>query len=347
MNQTLIKVGIIGGTGYTGVELLRLLAQHPYVHVSAVTSRGEAGVSLADYFPSLRGHYDDLKFTSPEDANLEQCDVIFFATPHGVAMRDAKKLLNQDIKIIDLSADFRLQSTELFQQYYNMEHTEAELLKKAVYGLPELHRANIKTANLVANPGCYPTVVQLGLIPFLAANMIKPDVIIADCKSGVSGAGRKAELGLLFSELNDNFKAYGIKQHRHHPEIEQGLHAYNTNTHIIFTPHLVPMIRGMFATLYASMTQDFTLDELQNCIESFYKNEPFIDILAPYSMPDTRSVRGANKLRLSIAPKGNQLIILGVQDNLVKGASGQAIQNMNIMFDFPETMGLMNLPLQP
>ena len=254
----MIKVGIVGGTGYTGVELLRLLAQHPQVELRSITSRSEAGISVAEMFPSLRGRVD-LKFTTPENAKLNECDAVFFATPHGVAMSQAKDLLAENVKVLDLAADFRLQDTAVFEQWYGMPHACPDILKEAVYGLPEINREKIKKARIVGLPGCYPTSVQLGLAPLLSTKnsnkqlLIDGQSLIADCKSGTSGAGRKAEIPTLLSEASDNFKAYGVKGHRHLPEIEQGLKAIAGHDKIAltFVPHLTPMIRGIHSTLYA------------------------------------------------------------------------------------------------
>ena len=349
MAQTL-KIGIVGATGYTGVELLRLLAKHPYAQVVSITSRSEAGVHIADYFPSLRGVYD-LRFQTPEEAQLDQCDAVFFATPHGVAMRDAPDLLAKGVKVIDLSADFRLEDAAVWEKWYKLPFTAHEALSEAVYGLCELNREKIKQARLIANPGCYPTCVSLPLIPLLKAQALVDKMpIIADCKSGVSGAGRKASIGSLFCEAGDNFKAYGVAGHRHLPEIRQTLNKLQANTgeHLIFVPHLTPMIRGMFATTYVHLKDGVCPHEL---LSQAYSGSAFVDVMPKGSLPETRSVRGANLCRISVqkAPEyeDNVWILMSVQDNLVKGAAGQAIQNLNIMFDLPETSGLDNITLLP
>ncbi|MBR6876777.1 MAG: N-acetyl-gamma-glutamyl-phosphate reductase [Neisseriaceae bacterium] len=349
MAQTL-KIGIVGATGYTGVELLRLLAKHPYAQVVSITSRSEAGVHIADYFPSLRGVYD-LRFQTPEEAQLDQCDAVFFATPHGVAMRDAPDLLAKGVKVIDLSADFRLEDAAVWEKWYKLPFTAHEALSEAVYGLCELNREKIKQARLIANPGCYPTCVSLPLIPLLKAQALVDGMpIIADCKSGVSGAGRKASIGSLFCEAGDNFKAYGVAGHRHLPEIRQTLNKLQANTgeHLIFVPHLTPMIRGMFATTYVHLKDGVCPHEL---LSQAYSGSAFVDVMPKGSLPETRSVRGANLCRISVqkAPEyeDNVWILMSVQDNLVKGAAGQAIQNLNIMFDLPETSGLDNITLLP
>ncbi|RCS57571.1 N-acetyl-gamma-glutamyl-phosphate reductase [Parvibium lacunae] len=344
----MIKVGIVGGTGYTGVELLRLLAGHHQVQLQAITSRKEDGVAVADMFPSLRGHVD-LAFSSPDKAALDRCDVVFFATPHGVAMAQARELLAAGVRIIDLAADFRLQDTAVFEQWYGMPHTCPELLSEAVYGLPEIHRHALAKARLVGNPGCYPTTVQLGLLPLLEkGGLIDTQHIIADCKSGVSGAGRKAELPYLLTEAGDNFKAYGVKGHRHHPEIVEQLQKIaGVPIHLTFVPHLVPMIRGMFSTLYVTLTDAGQAIDCHALYADRYANEPFVDVLPKGMLPDTRSVRASNMLRIAVHQQGQQLILLVVQDNLTKGAAGQAVQVMNAMFGLPETTGLTGIAVLP
>ena len=349
-----LRIGIVGGTGYTGVELLRLLARHPQAELAAITSRKEAGTPVADMFPSLRGHVD-LSFTTPDDAPLHTCDIVFFATPHGVAMAQARRLLDAGVRLIDLAADFRLQNLTEFTQWYGMEHACPDLLQEAVYGLPELHREAIAKARIVANPGCYPTTVQLGFAPLLRTpGLVEATHLMANCASGVSGAGRKAEIGLLFSEASDNFKAYGVKGHRHGPEINEQLRRIagavpgSSAVDCLFVPHLTPMIRGMHATLSARLTPAGQALDLQELYGTFYANEPFVDVLPPGSAPETRSVRGANTLRLAVhKPRPDMAVILVVQDNLTKGASGQAVQNMNVMFGLPENMGLDGLAVLP
>lgn len=345
----MIKVGIVGGTGYTGVELLRLLAVHPDVQLTAITSRKEDGLPVADMFPSLRGRVD-IAFSSPDKADLKQCDVVFFATPHGVAMAQAPELLAAGVKVIDLAADFRIKDRAVFEKWYKIEHTAPELLDEAVYGLPELNRDDIKGARLIANPGCYPTTMQLGFYPLLKAGLIDAGSLIADCKSGVSGAGRKAEIGTLFSESSDNFKAYGVHGHRHAPETSAQLARYtDQKVGLIFTPHLVPMIRGMHATLYARLTKEIDNAALQALFEEQYKDSEFVDVMPFGSHPETRSTRGSNMLRLALhRPEGTDtVVILVVQDNLVKGASGQAVQCMNLMFGLEESKGLQQIALLP
>ena len=352
----MIKVGIVGGTGYTGVELLRLLAQHPQVQIVAITSRTEAGMPVAEMFPSLRGRVD-LKFTTPDESNLNDCDVVFFATPHGVAMAQAKELLANNVKILDLAADFRLKDVKEFSKWYGMEHSCPDILAEAVYGLAEINRDAIKKARVVGLAGCYPTSIQLGLAPLLSPkstggkHLIDSNHIISDSKSGTSGAGRKAEIATLLSEASDNFKAYGVKGHRHLPEIVQGLKAIAGHDQIglTFVPHLTPMVRGIHSTLYVRLTDAGKEVDYQKLYENFYKDEPFVDVMPAGSHPETRSVRGSNGIRIAIHRPGggDTLVILVVEDNLVKGASGQGVQCMNLMFGLPETMGLSQIAVSP
>jgi N-acetyl-gamma-glutamyl-phosphate reductase len=349
-NTKKIKVGIVGGTGYTGVELLRLLSMHPHASLTVITSRGDAGLPVADMFPSLRG-FVDLAFSDPSQANLTACDVVFFATPHGVAMSQARELLNAGVKVIDLAADFRLQDTAVFEKWYKMPHSCPDVLEGAVYGIPELYREQIKSANVIGNPGCYPTTVLLGLAPLLKQGWLDFNApIIADAKSGVSGAGRKAEVATLFAEASDNLKAYGVAGHRHHPEILAQLKALSKEDALqfIFVPHLIPMIRGMLSTLYVKLNKSLDISALQELYETFYAGEHFVDVMPQGGLPETRSVRGANQLRIALHGQPNEyLTILVIQDNLVKGAAGQAVQNMNIMFGLEESLGLSVVPLMP
>lgn len=352
----MIKVGIVGGTGYTGVELLRILATHPEVQLTTITSRKEDGLAVADMYPSLRGHIS-LKFSAPDKANLTDCDVVFFATPHGVAMAQARELLAVGVKVIDLAADFRIKDVAKFEQWYGMTHSCPDLLHEAIYGLPELNRDAIKSARLVGNPGCYPTTIQLGFYPLIKAGIIDVTNLIADCKSGVSGAGRKAEMSLLFSEASDNFKAYSVSGHRHNPETLEQLQkmcpksnsASPAQVGLIFTPHLVPIIRGMHSTLYAKLNTEIDNAALQALFETTYQHDTFVDVMPFGSHPETRSTRGSNTLRIALhrPENGSTLVILVVQDNLVKGASGQAVQCMNLMFGLQETCGLTQLPILP
>jgi len=342
----MIKAGIVGGTGYTGVELLRLLAMHPEVELRVITSRSDAGMPVADMFPNLRNKVD-LCFSEPTLENLSQCDVVFYATPHGVAMAGATALLDKGVKIIDLGADFRIKDIPTWEQWYGMPHTTPELVAEAVYGLPEVNRDEIKSARLIACPGCYPTAVQLGFMPLLENALVDIDHLIADAKSGVSGAGRKANVGTLLCESSESFKAYAVAGHRHLPEISQGLRQMaGANVGLTFVPHLTPMIRGIHATLYATLKTDV---DLQSLYEQRYQDETFVDVMPAGSHPETRSVKGANQCRIAIhRPQGGDtVVVLSVIDNLVKGAAGQAVQNMNIMFALDESAGLNSIALLP
>lgn len=347
----MIKIGIVGGTGYTGVELLRILAAHPHAELTAITSRKEDGMPVAEMFPSLRG-FVSLAFSAPEKTPLQECDVVFFATPHGVAMAQARELLAAGVKVIDLAADFRLKDTAEFEQWYGMPHSCPGLLAEAVYGLPEINREAIKSARLIGLPGCYPTSMQLGFAPVLAQkkSLVNEAALIADCKSGVSGAGRKAEVHALLAEASDNFKAYGVKGHRHLPETVQGLQAIaGRKIGLTFVPHLVPMIRGIHSTLYATVLPEARDTDFQSLYENYYRDSVFVDVLPAGSHPETRSVRGSNMLRIALhRPAGSeQLVILVVEDNLVKGAAGQGVQCMNIMFNLDESTGLKQVPVMP
>ena len=336
----MIKAGIVGATGYTGLELMRLLALHPEASLDLVTSRSEAGKPVSGQFPSLRGVVD-LHYREPETGELAGCDVVFFATPHGTAMQHVPELLEKGVRVIDLSADFRLKDAAEWEQWYAHKHACPELLEAAVYGLPEMHRDAIAKARLVANPGCYPTAVQLGFLPLLEQGLADPNTLIADAKSGVSGAGRKLALNYLYCETADSFTAYAVGGHRHLPEIRQGLRlAQGGPLELVFVPHLVPQIRGIHATLYARLNDPRT--DLQRLYEERYADEPFVDVMPAGSHPGTNAVRGSNVCRIAChRPQGGDFaVILAVEDNLVKGAAGQAIQNMNIMYGLPETTGL-------
>lgn len=342
----MVKVGIVGGTGYTGLELLRLLVQHQNVELRVITSRSEAGMPVAEMFPSLRSRVA-LTFVDPGAAQLETCDVVFFATPNGVAMQQVSSLLDAGVRVIDLAADFRLKDVSEWERWYGMTHVSPRRIDEAVYGLPEVNREKIKTARLVANPGCYPTAVQLGFLPLVESGVVDLGHLVADAKSGVSGAGRKAEVHTLFSEAADNFKAYGANGHRHLPEIRQGLAAAAKQpVGLTFVPHLTPLIRGIHATLYAKIERDV---DFQALFEARYRDEPFVDVLPPNSHPETRSVRASNICRIALhRPQGGDtLVVLSVIDNLVKGAAGQAVQNMNLMFGLDESSGLSQVPVLP
>lgn len=335
----MLKIGIVGGTGYTGVELLRLLADHPETRVEVITSRSNAGTPVADVFPNLRGKFD-IQFSQPDVDSYQNCDLVFFATPNGVAMGQAKALLDKGIKLIDLAADFRIQDIETWEKWYGEAHACPSLVEQAVYGLPELNRDAIKTASLVANPGCYPITVILGLLPLLKNGLIEPSSIIADCKSGVSGAGRNANIATTYSELSESVKAYAVTGHRHLPEIRQILQSINNQAELVFIPHLMPMVRGLHATVYADANNTDT--NIQQVFENFYRDEPFVDVMPAGSHPETRSVKGANHCRIAVhyLDTSKKYVVLAVIDNLVKGAAGQAIQNMNLMFGLNETTGL-------
>ncbi len=345
----MVKVGIVGGTGYTGVELLRLLARHPSVALTVITSRSEAGVAVADMFPNLRGHLD-LRFSVPDSQVLKSCDVVFFATPNGTAMAMARELLEAGVRVIDLAADFRFKDAAEWEKWYGVPHACPDLLAEAIYGLPEVRREAIRGARLLANPGCYPTAVQLGLLPLVEQGLVDIDHLIADAKSGVSGAGRKASVGTLLCEASENFKAYGVAGHRHLPEIRQGLaQAAGRPVGLTFVPHLTPMIRGIHATLYANLQPEGREIDLQKLFVKRYQGEPFVDVMPAGSHPETRSVRGANTCRLAVhRPQGGDtVVVLSVVDNLVKGAAGQAVQNMNLMCGLDETAGLEAVALLP
>ncbi len=342
-----VSCGIVGATGYTGVELLRLLARHPQVEIRCATSRSEAGREVTDLFPNLRGVVD-LQFVDPARAPLTDCDVVFFATPNGTAMQQAPALLDSGVKVIDLAADFRLKDPELWRQWYGMEHACPALLASAVYGLPELNREAIRDASLVANPGCYPTATVLGLAPLLRGGLVEPEGIVVDGKSGVSGAGRGANVATLAAECSESFKAYAASGHRHYPEILQTLEVVaGRKPGLTFVPHLIPMIRGIHITVYARLASGEK--DVQAVYESAYRDEPFVDVMPPGSHPETRSCKGSNMCRIAahVSAAGDTLVVLSVIDNLVKGAAGQAVQNMNLMTGLEEAAGLESVALLP
>lgn len=342
----MVNIGIVGGTGYTGVELLRLLAGHPEANVKVITSRSNAGTPVAEMFPNLRGKFD-IRYTEPDVDSYQNCDLVFFATPNTVAMSQAEALLAGGVKVIDLAADFRIRDIQTWEKWYGATHACPSLVERAVYGLPEMNRDDIKNADLVANPGCYPTSVVLALLPLLKHDLIAPSTIIADCKSGVSGAGRTANIATGFSEVNESVKAYGVAGHRHLPEIRQVLQSVNKQSDLVFTPHLMPMIRGMHATVYADAKSSDA--KIQEIFEEYYRAEPFVDVMPAGSHPETRSVKGANHCRIAVhyLPSSKKYVVLSVIDNLVKGAAGQAIQNMNLMFGLDETAGLNVVGMMP
>jgi len=343
----MVKIGIVGGTGYTGVELLRILASHPDAEVACVTSRGEAGKEVAGLFPSLRSHVD-LVFSEPDDALLRSCDLVFFATPNGTAMQSAPALIAAGVKVIDLAADFRIRDVAVWEQWYGMTHACPQLLSDAVYGLPEINREDIRKAQLVANPGCYPTATILGFLPLVEQGVVDTASLVADCKSGVSGAGRGASVATLMAECGESFKAYGVAGHRHLPEIRQVLGwAMKGEAGLTFVPHLVPMIRGILATLYGRCLEEDV--DLQALYEERYRDEPFVDVMPAGSLPETRNVRGSNRCQIAVhrPQDGDTLVVLSAIDNLVKGAAGQAVHNMNLMCGLPETAGLTSVALSP
>jgi N-acetyl-gamma-glutamyl-phosphate reductase len=351
-----VKVGVVGGTGYTGVELLRLLFLHPEVRVEALCSRSEAGQKLDAVYPSFSGlqgssHTDisKLVFVEPNVAQLTNCDLVFFATPNGVAMNYARELLEKNIKVIDLAADFRFKDLDLWKSWYEMEHACPELLEEAVYGLPEMNREKIKVARLVGSAGCYTSAAQLSLLPLLNDKAVDLSNVIIDAKSGVSGAGRSLKVSSLFSESGENFSAYGVSGHRHQPEICHSIENFSSKKiGLTFVPHLVPMVRGIFSNSYLKINNKTSLESFQELYQKTYKNEPFVDVLEAKSHPSTKSVRASNLCRLALhQPNESTLVVLAVIDNLVKGASGQAIQNMNLMLGFDEGAGLDLIPFYP
>jgi N-acetyl-gamma-glutamyl-phosphate reductase len=346
----MINVGIIGASGYTGAELARILCNHPEVRITAATSRQNAGRPLSEIFPSLRGKVDIIcENLSPAEL-CKKADFFFTAVPHKTAMDLVPDLLATGKKVVDLSADFRLRNVSTYEEWYQ-PHSSSQLLGEAVYGLPELYRHAISGARLVANPGCYPTSIILGLAPLLKAGAIVTQTIIADSKSGTSGAGRAAQTGSLFCEVHDGFRPYKVgRAHRHTPEIEQELGALaGADVHISFTPHLLPISRGILSTVYASLVPGFDREKIDALYHDQYQNEPFIRLLKEDSFPATQYVRGSNFCDISykIDHVTNRIIVMSAIDNIVKGASGQAVQNMNLMQGFAETSGLTTVPLFP
>lgn len=343
----MLQIGIVGGTGYTGVELIRLLAGHPQAEIKVITSRSEAGKAVSELFPNLRGTCD-IAFSEPDLTLLSSCDVVFFATPNGTAMKMVPELLAEGVKVIDLAADFRIKDVETWQQWYGMEHSCADMVAEAVYGMPEINRAEIAKARLVANPGCYPTAIILGFLPLLEAGVIETNSLIADAKSGASGAGRGASVNTLLCEITESFKAYGINGHRHLPEIRETLTTINNKqVDLTFVPHLVPMARGIEATLYARLTD--TSVDLLSMYQQRYQNEQFVDVLPEGVIPETRSVKGSNMCRMNVfRPQGGDVVVVSsVVDNLIKGAAGQAVHNMNIMCSLEEGTGLKLTAMLP
>ena len=349
------KVAIVGASGYSGEVLVQLLLHHPHAELVAVTSRQNAGQTLAQVFPKFASHPKSktIRFSEPNAEVLtEQAEVVFLALPHGVAAEFAVPLLAAGCVVIDLSADFRLKSPETYQEFYAHDHPAPELLKKAVYGLPEFYRAEIKKSQLIASPGCYPTSILLPTIPLLKAGLVQPQGIIADSLSGVSGAGRKAEIDYLFCECNESVRPYGVPKHRHLSEIEEQLSlAAKTWVTIQFTPHLIPVNRGILTTLYLTPAEQFNdaagaaklAEKVSACYQSAYANEPFVRLLEGKAFPDTKNVVGTNVCEIAwrIDPRTGRLIVMSAEDNLVKGASGQAVQSLNILSGWPETAGLV------
>ncbi len=349
------KVAIVGASGYSGEELVKLLLNHPHAELVAVTSRQSAGQTLASVFPKFASHpkTKSLKFIEPNAEQLaKEADVVFLALPHGVAAEYAIPLLKAGAIVIDLSADFRLKSADVYKEFYAHDHPAPELLAKSVYGLPEFYREQIKKATLIASPGCYPTSILLPTLPLLNAGLIKPQGIIADSYSGVSGAGRKAEVDYLFCECNESVRPYGVPKHRHLSEIEEQISfASGTKVVIQFTPHLMPVNRGILTTLYLAPTEHFSDatgaakmgERISACYAKAYASEPFVRVLEGKALPDTKNVVGTNVCEISwrLDPRTGRLIVMSAEDNLVKGASGQAVQSMNILCGFPETAGLV------
>ena len=346
----MLRVAIVGATGYTGLELLRLLSGHPQVEVTCVTSRKEAGKPLSSIFPFLT-RFGDLRLIEPSpDEIAAKAEVAFLCVPHGAAAEMAASLLERGLKVIDLSADFRLKDQKVYEDWYKVRHPAPHLLAEAVYGLCEAHRDEIRKARLVANPGCYPTASLLPLVPLFREGLILKKGLIVDAKSGVSGAGRSAKLGLIFCEVNEDFCAYNVAKHRHTPEIEQELsRAAGEEVLINFTTHLVPMNRGILATIYAWPKEGVSEARLREVLESFYRGSPFVEVLPEGAFPHTAHVKGTNRalIGLKADPRTGRVILVSAIDNLVKGASGQAIQNLNLMMGWPEETGLTVPPLFP
>lgn len=343
------KVGIIGATGYTGVELLRLLLRHPEVEIAALTSQKYAGLPIGQVFPSLFNHLEIPCETLSVEEISKKTDFVFTALPHKTAMETVPLFYRLGKRVVDLSADFRLKDAAIYERWYQ-KHTSPELLSDSVYGLPELHREKIRTAKIVGNPGCYPTGALIGLVPLMKKKVIHTDGIVVDSKSGVSGAGRDVILESLFCEVNEGVKAYKIFAHRHTPEIEQELcDIAKREVRITFVPHLIPMDRGILTTLYVQLTQKMVTEDLLNLFKESYEGEPFVRVYPKGKLPNTKDVRGSNFCDIGavVSESGDRAVIVTAIDNLVKGASGEAIQNMNIMLGYPETMGLEVVPLYP
>jgi N-acetyl-gamma-glutamyl-phosphate reductase len=342
-------VGIVGATGYTGVELLRLVVQHPEVEVTVLTSQKYAGVPIDQVFPSLTGRLQIKCEEITIDRISQKTDFIFTAVPHKTAMETVPLFYQKGKRVVDLSADFRIKDPEVYERWYQ-KHTCVDLLSESVYGLPELHREEIKNAKIVGNPGCYPTGALIGLIPLIKRGMISYEHIVIDSKSGVSGAGRDVVLGSLFCEVNEGVKAYKIFDHRHLPEIEQELSQLaQKKIMVTFVPHLIPMDRGILTTIYVNLNKKIKTEDALSIFQEYYRGEPFIRIYPKGKIPNTKDVRGSNYCDIGVIvnESDSRAVIVTAIDNLVKGASGEAVQNMNIMLGYPETMGLDVLPLFP
>ena len=353
-NNALKKVAIVGATGYTGQELVRLLLQHPFVQIDSAVSHSHNGKAFHTVYPGFLKASELICAEADLEELSERVDVIFLALPHGQAAAKVNATILAKCKVIDLGGDFRLKKVSDYEHWYKQKHASPEIVEKSVYGLPEFNRQQIAKANLVANPGCYATCSILTLAPLIKEKMVHLSSIIVDAKSGVSGAGRGADLGVHFNECNESFKAYGVTTHRHTPEIEQALSTFTDSTFALsFTPHLVPMNRGILVTAYATLSEKVDIGEINSAYKAFYKNEPFVRLFnefsGDYKHPETRFVKGSNycDISVSIDSRTNRVIAIGAIDNLVKGAAGQAIQNMNLLFDFPETTGLLNAPIFP
>ncbi len=343
----MLKVAVLGGSGYTGLELLRLLHNHPEVEISAVTSRQYRGKAVSEVFPAFRGMYDGVVFRDPDVFKDTDADVVFSSLPHGTSMDVVPGFLDKGKRVVDLSADYRLRDIEIYERWYG-RHSSGEYIKEAVYGLPELRREMIRSARLVANPGCYPTCSIIALAPVVSKDMVDIHSIVIDAKSGVSGAGRTASIETSFVEVTEGFRAYRVGTHRHIPEIEQELSLLcGACVNITFIPHLIPASRGILATVYAWLKKDMTTKDLMDLYMDYYREEPFVRIMPEGTFPATSQVRGSNFCDIGIwaEERGKRLVVVSAIDNLVKGASGQAIQNMNIMYGFKEDTGLDTPPM--
>ena len=351
--MTKIRVGIFGASGYTGGELMRILLGHDQAELAFVSSRSLAGRPVAEEFPHLRGRIEN-RFCGLEEALKCPCELAFFATPAGTAMELAPKLLERGVRVVDLSADYRLRDRALWQEHYGMKHASPDLLSEAVYGLTELNRRQLAGARLVANPGCYPTVVLLGLAPLLKEGLVDASSLIVDAKSGISGAGANPSTPLLYGSVVDRIAAYKVGEHRHVPEMLQALRELmppesdRAALELTFVPHIVPAFRGMEATFYLQPAKPPASVDWRRPYTELYAKEAFIDIMEPGRFPDSRSVRGSNLCHIGLRQVSDQRVVVSsVIDNLVKGAAGQAVQNMNLMFGFSETQGLNSLPFNP